>query len=349
MPDNNIDVTYGKNYFKRWSIQCILVMAIFSILSLFFLNTNVISYNVSATIGLDSSHGSATPTQSSNQLLVEYSYTKNPVKIGEKTYLLITVMDKFSGEPISDASVKLAIGPTLSTIRNNILSMALSAVSTTSAQKLIEDKTMQTMRTDSNGYAAFTIQLGPESDVGPYDTEIEVSKRSYQSSFNQVDLNVISESQRGEMSSEDNNDGDAVGGDGGDGGDAVGGDGGDGGDAVGGDGGDGGDAVGGNAVGGDGGDGGRNGADGVGNGADGVGNGADGVGNGGNGGNNNGNGGNGGNNNGNGGNGADGGDGGDGGDAVGLVLDELDCNDTPTGGGNRGKDGDDGADEILLC
>ena len=91
------------------------------------------------------------------------------------------------------------------------------------------------------------------SDVGLYDTEIEVSKRSYQSSFNQVDLNVISESQRGEMSSEDDNDGHAVGGDGADG-VGNGADGGDGGDAVGGDGGDGGDAVGGNAVGGDGGD-----------------------------------------------------------------------------------------------
>jgi hypothetical protein len=240
----------GNDYFRQRSIQCILAMAVFSILSLFFVNANVISNDVSATIGLDSSYGSATPTQSSNQFLVEYSYTKNPVKIGEKTYLLITVMDKFSGEPIPDAFVKLTIGPTLSTIKNNILSMALSAVSTTPAQKLIEDKSMQTMRTDANGYAAFTVQLGPQSDVGLYDTEIEVSKRSYQSSFNQVDLNVISESQRGEMSLEDNNDGDAVGGDGGDGGDAVGG------NAVGGDGGDGGDAVGGNAVGGDGGDGG---------------------------------------------------------------------------------------------
>jgi len=254
LPDNNVDVTYGNDYFRRWSIQCILAMAIFSVLSLFFLNTtNVISYDARATIGLDSSYDSATPTQSSNQLSVEYSYTKNPVKIGEKTYLLITVMDKFSGEPIPDAFVKLAIGPTLSTIRDNILSMALSAVSTTPAQKLIEDKTIQTMRTDDNGYAAFTVQLGPESDVGLYDTEIEVSKRSYQSSFNQVDLNVISESQEGEMSSEDDNDGHAVGGDGADG-VGNGADGGDGGDAVGGDGGDGGDAVGGNAVGGDGGD-----------------------------------------------------------------------------------------------
>ena len=225
----------GNNYFGQWSIQCILAMAIFSILPLFFLNSNIISTDVSATIGLDSSNGSATTTQSSsNQLLVEYSYTKNPVKIGEKTYLLITVTDKFSGKPIPNAFVKLTIGPALSTIENNILSMALSAVSTTPTQILIEDKTMQTIQTDGNGYAAFTVQLGSKSDVGLYNTEIEVSKRSYQSSFNQVDLNLISESQRDEMTSVDNNDGHTVGGN------AVGGDGGDGGDAVGGDGGDGG-------------------------------------------------------------------------------------------------------------
>jgi hypothetical protein len=33
-------------------------------------------------------------SQISSQFLVEYSYTKNPVKIGEKTYLTITVKDK---------------------------------------------------------------------------------------------------------------------------------------------------------------------------------------------------------------------------------------------------------------
>jgi hypothetical protein len=361
MDDNNVDVTYGYNYFRQRSIQCILAMTMFSILTLFFLDVNIISNDVSATI--ESSYGSATPTQPSNQLLVEYSYTKNPVKIGEKTFLLITVKDKFSDEPIPDAFVKLAIGPSLSTIRNNILSMALSAVSTTPAQKLIEAKTMQMMHTDGNGYAAFTIQLGIESDVGLYDTEIEVSNNNYQSSFSQVDLNVISESQQDEMSSNGNNDGDAIRGNavGGDGGDAVGGDGGDavggdGGDAVGGNaiagndgdairgnavGGDGGDAVGGNAIAGNDGDAVKGNAI-AGDGGDAVGgnaiagDGGDAVG----------------------GN-AIAGDGGDGGEAIGLVLDGSDCNDTPIGGdgggggdavgGNRGKDVDDGTDEMLLC
>ena len=47
--------------------------------------------------------------QSLNQFLVEYSYTKNPVKIGEKTYLTMTVKDKETGNPISNAFVTLAI------------------------------------------------------------------------------------------------------------------------------------------------------------------------------------------------------------------------------------------------
>ena len=47
------------------------------------------------------------------------------------------------------------------------------------------------MYTDSNGRATFTVQLGPKSDTGIYDTEIEVSKDNYQSSFKQTDLRVI--------------------------------------------------------------------------------------------------------------------------------------------------------------
>ena len=56
----------------------------------------------------------------------------------------------------------------------------------------VEDrKATQIMYTDSNGRATFTVQLGPKSDTGIYDTEIEVSKHSYQSSFEQTDLRVI--------------------------------------------------------------------------------------------------------------------------------------------------------------
>ena len=93
------------------------------------------------------------------------------------------------------------------------------------------------------------VLLGPKTNAGLYDTEIEVSKDRYQSSFEQINLNVVSESQQGVMPPRSNN-GPSIGGDEGDGGDAVGG------SAIGGDEGDGGNAIGGSAIGGDGGDGG---------------------------------------------------------------------------------------------
>ena len=136
-------------------------------------------------------------SQLSNQFLVEYSYTKNPVKIDEKTYLTITVKDKSTGNPISDAFVRLAVDDTPSSLRDNIASTAFAAAAaaggvTSNQDFAVEDKkATQTMYTDSNGRATFTVQLGPKSDRGIYDTEIEVGKDSYQSSFEQTDLRVI--------------------------------------------------------------------------------------------------------------------------------------------------------------
>ena len=136
-------------------------------------------------------------SQLSNQFLVEYSYTKNPVKIDEKTYLTITVKDKSTGNPISDAFVRLAVDDTPSSLRDNIASTAFAAAAaaggvTSNQDFAVEDKkATQTMYTDSNGRATFTVQLGPKSDRGIYDTEIEISKDSYQSSFEQTDLRVI--------------------------------------------------------------------------------------------------------------------------------------------------------------
>jgi hypothetical protein len=134
-------------------------------------------------------------SQLSNQLFVEYSYTKNPVKIDEKTYLTITVKDKSTDNPISDAFVRLAVDDTPSSLRDNIASTAFAAAAAggvTSNQDFAEDrKATQTMYTDSNGRATFTVQLGPKSDTGIYDTELEVTKDSYQSSFEQVDLRVV--------------------------------------------------------------------------------------------------------------------------------------------------------------
>jgi hypothetical protein len=125
-----------------------------------------------------------------NQFFIEYSYTKNPVKIGEKTYLTMTVKDRNSGNPIPNAFVTLAIGPISSSYVANTDSTALAAAST-SAHDIVEDKTIQSMYTDKNGHAAFTVQLGPKSDVGVYDTEIEVKKDSYQSSFELTNLRIV--------------------------------------------------------------------------------------------------------------------------------------------------------------
>jgi hypothetical protein len=135
-------------------------------------------------------------SQLPNQFLVEYAYTKNPVKIEEKTYLTITVKDKGTGNPISDAFVRLAIDDTPSSLKDNIASTTFAAAAagdvTSNQDFAVEDrKTTQTMYTDSNGRGTFTVQLGPKSDTGIYDTEIEVSKDSYQSSFEQTDLRVI--------------------------------------------------------------------------------------------------------------------------------------------------------------
>jgi hypothetical protein len=130
-------------------------------------------------------------SQSLNQFLVEYSYTKNPIKIGENTYLTITVKDKETGNPMSNAFVSLAIEHTPSLLRNNIISTALTAATTLPTHEAVNDKTTQTMYTDNNGHATFTVQLGPKSDTGIYDTEIEITKDSYQSNFQQANLHVI--------------------------------------------------------------------------------------------------------------------------------------------------------------
>jgi hypothetical protein len=124
-----------------------------------------------------------------SQFLVEYSYSKNHVKTSEKTYITITVKDKETGNPISDALVKLAIGPTQPSFGVST-GLAAAAAGKTSTQ-VADDKTVQTMYTDTNGRAAFTVQLGPKSDIGAYDAEIEVTKDTYQSGFEQTNLRVV--------------------------------------------------------------------------------------------------------------------------------------------------------------
>jgi hypothetical protein len=169
-----------------------------------------------------------------NQILVDYTYTKNPVKIGEKSYLTITVKDKNTGNPISNAFVSLAIEPPSDSFEASTISTAIAAA-TTSPQKV--DKATQTMYTDNNGRATFTVQVGPKSGVGIYDTELEVRKDSYPTRFEQINFHVISQPEKVNTVLKINNEGVIVG--------------------AGGDGGAGGDAAGGNAFGGDGGVGGK--------------------------------------------------------------------------------------------
>jgi hypothetical protein len=141
-------------------------------------------------VNCDNDDNSQVPSQFS----VEYSYTQNPVKIGEKTYLTITVKDKSSGNPISDADITLAIGPTSPLFGTDSLAMAFAAAgaaATASPTQETEEKITQLMNTDKNGRATFTVQVGPESNTGTYDSEIEVKKDNYHSSFKQIELRVV--------------------------------------------------------------------------------------------------------------------------------------------------------------
>jgi hypothetical protein len=65
-----------------------------------------------AAVDIDTSGNGFQRFRTASQFFVEHSYSKNPVKIGEKTCLIITVKDKEPGNLVSNAFVKLAIGPT---------------------------------------------------------------------------------------------------------------------------------------------------------------------------------------------------------------------------------------------
>jgi hypothetical protein len=131
-------------------------------------------------------------SQVSKQFLVEYSFTKNPVKIGEKSYFTVAVKDKNSGNPISNAFVTLGINsPSPTSFETSSSGAAVAAAGISSNQEVEKDRATQTMYTDNDGRATFTVGIGPKSDSGIYDTELEVTKDSYQSSFEQVDLRVV--------------------------------------------------------------------------------------------------------------------------------------------------------------
>src|ERR687897_3388802 len=132
--------------------------------------------------------------KSLNPLLVEYSFTKNPVKVGEKSYVTVTVKDKGTGNPISDAFVTLDIKPPSSTstafeTSSDGAAVAAAGISSPN-QEIVQEKATQVMHTDNNGHATFTVEVGPKSDLGTYDTELEITKDSYQSSFEQIDFRI---------------------------------------------------------------------------------------------------------------------------------------------------------------
>ncbi|MGH9965256.1 MAG: hypothetical protein ACRD5E_10570 [Nitrososphaeraceae archaeon] len=137
--------------------------------------------------------GECDDSQLSKQFLVEYSFTKNPVNIGEKSYLTVTVKDKDSGNPISDAFVTLDINPPSSTsFETSSSGTAVAAAGIASSnQEIVREKATQVMHTDNDGHAIFTVEVGPKSDLGIYDTELEVAKDSFQSSFEQIDFRVV--------------------------------------------------------------------------------------------------------------------------------------------------------------
>jgi hypothetical protein len=139
--------------------------------------------------------GECEDESSLNPLLVEYSFTKNPVNVGEKSYLTVTVKDKETGNPISDAFVTLGINSPSSTSTSSETSTAGAAVAAAGIsspnQEIVQEKATQVMHTDNNGHATFTVEVGPKSDLGIYDTELEVAKDSYQSSFEQIDFRIV--------------------------------------------------------------------------------------------------------------------------------------------------------------
>jgi hypothetical protein len=104
-------------------------------------------------------------SSSSDQYNIDYSVIKDPVKVGDTTYMSITVRDKNTDQPVSDALVLLTIQPP---------SSDLSVGKTT---------TTQTAYTDKDGHAIFTVQIGPHSSSGIYNTNLEIKKDNYDSTL----------------------------------------------------------------------------------------------------------------------------------------------------------------------
>jgi hypothetical protein len=102
-----------------------------------------------------------------NHYSIDYSVIKDPVKVGDTTYMSVTVRDKYTDQPVSDVLVLLTIEPP-----NFNPSIDKTTTTTT---------TTQTAYTDKDGHATFTVQIGPRSSSGIYNTNLEIKKDSYDS------------------------------------------------------------------------------------------------------------------------------------------------------------------------
>ena len=101
-------------------------------------------------------------SNNSKQFIVDYSVIKDPVKVGDTTYMTVAVRDKDTGQPISDVLVLLTIEPP-------------------NSNPSIGKTTTQTAYTDKDGHATFTVHIGPRSSSGIYNTALEIRKDNYDS------------------------------------------------------------------------------------------------------------------------------------------------------------------------
>ena len=108
-----------------------------------------------------------------NHYSIDYSVIKDPVKVGDTTYMSVTIRDKYTDQPVSDVLVLLTIEPPN-------FNPSIDKTTTTT----------QTAYTDKDGHATFTVQIGPRSSSGIYNTNLEIKKDNYDSKI-QKSFNVV--------------------------------------------------------------------------------------------------------------------------------------------------------------
>ncbi len=109
-----------------------------------------------------------------NHYSIDYSVIKDPVKVGDTTYMSVTVRDKYTDQPVSDVLVLLTIEPPN-------FNPSIDKTTTT---------TTQTAYTDKDGHTTFTVQIGPRSNSGIYNTNLEIKKDNYDSKLQKA-FNVV--------------------------------------------------------------------------------------------------------------------------------------------------------------